>query len=67
MPNRILTEEPDPGGQICGEQIEYGNGRASRYCGEVKAPGLHRCRECHAAVLGEYGQVRVAPGSAIGR
>lgn len=67
MSNRILTEEPDPRGQICGEQTEYGNGRGSRYCGESKAPGLHRCSEHHDAVLAEYGEVRVAPGSTIGR
>lgn len=64
---KILTHEPDPGGQICGEQTEYGNGRGERYCGEPKAPGLYFCREHHETVLDEYGQIHMAPGNAIGR
>lgn len=49
---KILTQEPDPRGQICGEP---------------KAPGLYFCREHHEAVLDEYGEIRMAPGNAIGK
>lgn len=65
---RILREEPDRGGQLCGYQIQIGcwHNDGQKFCGEPKAPGLYFCREHHQDVLEEYGEVRMAPGNAVG-
>lgn len=64
-----LPREPWRGGQICGEQLEYGvvPGR-SVYCGEYKKPGSPVCEE-HDRELREdnYGVLpKFAPGNALG-
>ena len=65
----ILKYEPDPGGQICGYQIQIGSWHNSgqQFCGEPKAPGLYYCREHHDDVLATYGEIRMAPGNTKGR
>lgn len=66
---KILTAEPDRGSQICGYQIQVGQRQndGTKYCGERKAHGLYFCQEHHDWVLDEYGEIRMAPGNAIGR
>lgn len=64
---KTLPREPWRGGQICGYQSEYGviPGR-SVFCGEYKGLGLYFCPEHDQWVREECGQVRIAPGNAIG-
>lgn len=61
MAHQTLTREPWRGGQICGEQLEYGvvPGRA-RFCGERKGDLMYTCPEHHEP------DQRFAPGNARG-
>lgn len=66
---RTLPREPWRGGQICGEQLEYGvvPGR-SVYCGEFKKLGSPLC-EAHDSLerMDGYGSLpKFAPGNATG-
>ncbi|MDK1473637.1 hypothetical protein QNO07_09415 [Streptomyces sp. 549] len=64
-----LHHAPDRSSQTCGYQIQIGSWHNSgnRFCGEPKAPGRYFCRPHHDWVLGEYGEIRMAPGNAPGR
>ncbi len=66
---RTLPREPWRGGQICGEQLEYGvvPGR-SVFCGEFKNLGSPLCEVHDREMREEYGGVlpRFAPGNALG-
>lgn len=64
---RTLPREPWRGGQICGEQLEYGvvPGRLV-FCGEFKKPGEFLCAEHLESHLEEWGEIRFAPGNALG-
>ncbi|MEV4784027.1 hypothetical protein AB0K53_00985 [Streptomyces tuirus] len=66
---KILTHEPDRGSQTCGCQIQVGgwHNDGQKFCGDLKAPGLYFCREHNQEVLDTYGEIRMAPGNAIGR
>jgi len=58
---KTLPREPWRGSMICGWQIRYGT-----YCAARKADGLPMCEEHYQDVLDEYGEVRMAPGNAVG-
>jgi hypothetical protein len=64
---KTLPREPWHGGQICGEQLEYGvvPGR-SVFCGEFKKLGSPACKQ-HDKELREYGVLpKFAEGNALG-
>jgi len=65
---RILKREPARSSQVCGYQIQVGSWHndGQKFCGEPKAKGLYFCQPHHNWVLDEYGEVRMAPGNAIG-
>jgi len=66
---KTLPREPWRGGQICGEQLEYGViGSRMVFCGELKKPGSPLCEE-HDKEMREDngGQLpKFAPGNALG-
>lgn len=69
MGMRKLFREPYRGGQICGEQLEYGvmPGRVV-FCGEPKQPGEFFCPAHYEDIVqsGAYGPIRTAEGNARG-
>lgn len=60
-----LPREPWRGSMICGNQLAYGL-PGSRFCGRRKADGLACCEACYDDIYAEYGEVRFAPGNALG-
>lgn len=64
---KILPREPWRGSQICGYQISCGGwSSTAAFCGERKEDGLPYCQEHFWDVMDEYGEVRMAPGNALG-
>lgn len=65
--SKILKEEPDRGGPICGYQISAGR-MSDEFCGERKVPGLFFCREHHdwVAMDAVNGIPLMAPGNVRG-
>lgn len=61
--------EPDRGSQTCGYQIQVAQWQndGHRFCTRRKARGKYFCTEHHQEVLDTYGEIRMAPGNAIGR
>jgi hypothetical protein len=52
---------------ICGYQVACGGwDRPMAFCAERKGDGLPLCAEHYEDVLAEYGEVRMAPGNALG-
>lgn len=62
MTPRTLPREPWRGSMICGWQ----NGFRLEYCAERKADGLPMCQAHYDDCMDEYGEVRMAPGNAVG-
>lgn len=66
---KTLPREPWRGGQICGEQLEYGvvPGRLV-FCGELKKPGSPLCEAHDEELRLDNGGTlpRFAPGNALG-
>lgn len=62
--NVIRGREPSRRSQICGYQFPG----THSYCGEPKVKGLYFCQPHHDWVALDYedGQIRMAPGNAIG-
>ncbi|MPY47133.1 hypothetical protein [Streptomyces acidicola] len=65
----FTRKEPDRGSQICGYQMQIGSWHndGNRFCTERKVKGLYFCQKHHDWVLDECGEIRMAPGNAIGR
>ncbi|MDT0608849.1 hypothetical protein [Streptomyces lancefieldiae] len=61
--------EPDRGSQTCGYQIQVGSWHndGQRFCTRRKARGKYFCDQHQQDVLDAYGEIRMAPGNAIGR
>lgn len=64
-PAPIVHSEPSRKGQLCGWQTAYGM-PWMEFCARRKAVGLYFCQEHHDDVMAEYGEVRMAPGNAVG-
>ncbi|WP_255951559.1 hypothetical protein [Streptomyces odontomachi] len=62
---KTTRTEPDPAGQICGDQVAYGM-PWNEYCAEPKAPGKYFCAEHDLESLEEYGRPIRPPGAAKG-
>jgi hypothetical protein len=63
MPATTRTE-PDPAGQVCGDQIAYGL-PWDEYCARKKAPGKYFCAKHERESHQEDGDIRI-PGRARG-
>ncbi|CAL9367740.1 hypothetical protein [Streptomyces sp. enrichment culture] len=61
--------EPARGSQTCGYQMQVGSWQndGHRFCADRKARGKYFCNERHQEVLDTYGEIRMAPGNAIGK
>lgn len=61
--------EPDRASQTCGYQIQVGgwHNDGHRFCTRRKACGKYFCNEHHQEVLDTCGEIRMAPGNAIGK
>lgn len=63
MENGTLPREPWRGSMICGHQTACG---MPAYCSARKGDDLPMCAEHYYETLDTYGQVRMAPGNALG-
>lgn len=62
-----LPREPWRGSMICGCQLSSGGwDRPMAFCARRKADGLACCEACYDDIYAEYGEVRFAPGNALG-
>ncbi|MBZ6290388.1 hypothetical protein KVH30_02220 [Streptomyces olivaceus] len=61
--------EPDRSSQTCGyqTQVDHRQNDGHRFCIRPKARGKYFCTEHHQNVLDTYGEIRMAPGNAIGK
>ncbi|MGX1254166.1 hypothetical protein RKD48_006677 [Streptomyces ambofaciens] len=66
---QFTRTEPDRGSQICGYQMQVAQWQndGHRFCAERKARGKYFCDEHNQEVLDTYGEIRMAPGNAIGK